>query len=288
MREVHSGVWLSGDAPLTDWQRWKAATLTCEGTVLAGWSGATFVGLRKTDRWPTTVKRVGQGGPRLYAMREGRLGSLLVTFAKDLAADTVEVDEIPVLAPSRIVLGLVSEVSEQAARRFVRDALRLEIATPAEMQLMLARHPGARSISDYRRYVHEYGELGLDRGKSDAEALAIALFAVASIPRPAWNVMIAGGEADFAWWDRRLILEADGPQYHRFLTDDARKQARWEQAGWVVRRLPTGDIYDAPHRLLAAATDEVTEEERAIAAATRSPDDVLVRLRAARAKLSVL
>ena len=67
------------------------------------------------------------------------------------------------------------------------------------------------------------------------------------------NVRIAGVEADFSWPERRLILELDGPDFHQFPEEDARKQAIWEAAGWEVHRLSTQDVYDHPERVIAAA-----------------------------------
>jgi very-short-patch-repair endonuclease len=70
---------------------------------------------------------------------------------------------------------------------------------------------------------------------------------------PAVNVRQHGEEADLSWPEHRLIVELDGPQFHLDAADDLRKQRRWEQAGWTVRRLPTDDVYLHPERLVAAA-----------------------------------
>ena len=76
------------------------------------------------------------------------------------------------------------------------------------------------------------------------------------------NVMQAGGEADLSYPSRRLIVELDGPNNHRFPTYDAVKQKRWERAGWTVRRLSTDDVYFRPE-LLLAAIETPTPAERA-------------------------
>jgi hypothetical protein len=55
---------------------------------------------------------------------------------------------------------------------------------------------------------------------------------------------------------------ADGPQFHLFADEDARKQARWEGAGNTVRRIPSGDVYDRPQRLLALATQPNVQKNR--------------------------
>ena len=50
-------------------------------------------------------------------------------------------------------------------------------------------------------------------------------------------------EADLAWPDLKRIIEIDGPQYHRFPEEDARKQGIWERAGFTVRRRPSDAVY---------------------------------------------
>lgn len=284
LRNVHQGVLLSGNAPLTDWQRWKAATLTTPTTYLAEWSGATYAGFRQGDRWPTTVKRQGEGGPRTFGVGTDSVGTLRVYYSNDISRDLTSADEIPMLLPARTLLDLTDRVSDKTARRYMRDALRSGALKPADLQLQIARQHGRRGIERFRQYAVEYGKLGLDRGRSDAESLAVALLAAAGASPPAVNVLVAGEEADLVSYEQRLIVELDGPQFHLFITEDARKQAAWERAGFVVRRLPTDDVYDRPHLLLAAATAPVTPEERAIAAATRSAADVIPRLEAERAQ----
>src|SRR3954451_20401414 len=75
---------------------------------------------------------------------------------------------------------------------------------------------------------------------------------LASSP-PRVNIRIAGEEADLVWPRRRLVVEIDGPQYHRFPGEDARKQGVWEAAGYTVRRVTGDRVYGDPAALLAAA-----------------------------------
>ena len=50
-----------------------------------------------------------------------------------------------------------------------------------------------------------------------------------------------------------MIVEIDGPQYHRFRDADARKEQRWRSAGYDVRRIASDLVYDRPDLLLALA-----------------------------------
>jgi hypothetical protein len=72
-------------------------------------------------------------------------------------------------------------------------------------------------------------------------------------PLPAVNAYRAGKEADLSWAEHCLILEIDGPQFHRDKLEDARKTATWTTAGWTVRRIDSDDIFRRPERLLALA-----------------------------------
>jgi very-short-patch-repair endonuclease len=59
---------------------------------------------------------------------------------------------------------------------------------------------------------------------------------------------IAGEEADLVWADRRLIIEVDGPQFHRFRDEDERKESVWREAGFTVRRIASDDVYRSDAR----------------------------------------
>ena len=58
------------------------------------------------------------------------------------------------------------------------------------------------------------------------------------------NVRINGEEADPVWPKEKRIIEIDGPQYHRFAEEDARKQRAWEAAGFTVRRVSSDAVYN--------------------------------------------
>ncbi|MBJ7328989.1 MAG: hypothetical protein JHC95_03765 [Solirubrobacteraceae bacterium] len=244
LREEHHGVYVTGDAPLTDWQRAWAAVLTEPGTRLSHTSLARLMGF---DDWRTdedTVTRAGHGGPEM-------LGTLKVYRSAHLPPGVLgDIEGLPCLSPARTVLDLIPARSDRNARRLVRNALRVKALTGRELHVAIALHAGRPGIVRLRQYTRDYAHLPIDRTKSDAEALGLAILDGAGVPIPLVNVKIHGEEADYIWPAARWIIELDGGQWHHPL-DDARKQAVWERAGWTVKRLPTDAIYDAPHRLLA-------------------------------------
>lgn len=192
------------------------------------------------------MTRQGSGGPerhgRLFVRRSLRMD------------DVVVVDGLPTMSAPRTVLDLVARQRRlDSAKRIVRDALRTNAVTPAGLRAVLARHASRRGVSRLRAITDEYAALPLHLTRSDAEALGLAVLAVAAVPPPRVNVRIAGEEADFSWWDLRRIIELDGPHWHGFRSEDERKTRTWETAGWTVHRLPTDDVYAFPGRLLALA-----------------------------------
>jgi len=68
----------------------------------------------------------------------------------------------------------------------------------------------------------------------------------AGIPPPLVNHRVANEEADLVWLDSKRIIEIDGPQYHRFAEEDARKQRAWEAAGFTVSNVEHTTTPKAP------------------------------------------
>lgn len=247
LREVHDGVYLSGHAPITQRQHWWSAVLTAPGRVLSHVSAANCHRCWQRRESYAVVTRPGSGGPQ-------RFGRVLVCRSRRLEpADITLVGGLPVTTGERTVLDILPSQNEKAGRRLVRETLRVGAATAVGLRAVCARHPGRSGVTLLRTLADEYAPLPARRTKSDAEFLALELLQASGRPAPAVNVKRAGEEADLSWEDRRLIIELDGPDFHRFPTEDARKDAAWRAAGWTVHRLPTDDVYDRPERLLALA-----------------------------------
>lgn len=245
LREIHHGVHATGHASLTPRQLCWAAVLTEPGTRLSHTSLARLVGFDDWEFDHETVTRLGNGGrvrhPGLVVYRSGRLAP----------AELGEIHGIPCVSPARALLDLLAQRTERNAARLVRNALRAGAVTEKDLRVMLALHPGRRGITRLRRYTDAYGHLPLDRTKSDAEALGLAVLDALGIETPLVNVKIAGEEADYVWRRHRWIVELDSRRWHHPV-EDARKTAVWAGARWTVRRVPTDDVYERPDRLLAA------------------------------------
>jgi len=228
------------------WGGWMGATLTTPASVLSHGSSAAARGLWEVARPFETITRPGNGGPRLH-------GGVKAYRSSVLAEDRVSLRGIPITSTPRTVLDLAREVSDRALARLVRDAVRLELTTTAQLGDVIARYPRRRGTRRLAATLARYTGLPLERARSGAEVRALEILRAAHRPLPRLNVRIAGEEADLSWSSPRLIVEIDGRPFHLDVGEDRRKQQRWERGGWTVRRLPAEDVYEHPDRLLALA-----------------------------------
>jgi hypothetical protein len=229
-----------------DWGRWMGATLTAPDSVLSHYSAGAAWGFWSLSRRWETVTRPGCGGPR-------RHGGVLVFRSSTLGPHCARLRGIPITSVPRTLLDLAAQVRDRALARAVREAVRLRLATVAELADCLGEHRGRRGSRRLAAALARYAGLPLERARSGAEVRALEIIRSAGAPLPRLNVRIAGEEADLSWRDWKLIVEVDGGPFHLDVGEDARKQRRWEGAGWTVRRVSSDDVYERPHLLLDAA-----------------------------------
>jgi hypothetical protein len=228
---------------LTRRQLWFAAVLTAPGTVLSHGSAGACYGFYRFDKRFEVVTRPGNGGRK-------RQGRLLVLRSTTLEGNITRRDGIPITTAARTLIDLAPGLERKQIGRAFREAIRLKCTTAARVREALDRHPGRPGTPVLRDLATRYSRIPYHRTRSDAEARALELLHDAGFPPPRVNVLVAGEEADLVW--PGVIVEIDGPQYHQFPEEDARKQALWEGAGYVVRRAPSDVVYDAPDRFVAA------------------------------------
>jgi hypothetical protein len=253
---VHEGVFAIPPVPEDDdWGRWMAATLTATGSVLSHVSAAAAWGFWSLSRQFEVVTRAGNGGPRRY-------GQVLVCRSETLDGDGELLRGIPITSVCRTLFDLAPHVSDRGLARAVREAVRLERITVDELGDGLGKYKGRRGARRVARTVARYTGLPLDRARSGAEVRALEVLRDAGRPLPRLNARIAGEEADLSWSRDRLIIEIDGGPFHLDKGEDQRKQAVWEAAGWRVRRITSGAVYDEAHHLLDLAPPSNVPEGR--------------------------
>jgi very-short-patch-repair endonuclease len=243
-RRVHPGVYALTNAPLTQQQLWLAATLTAPGTVLSHASAAACWCFGQHKSRYQMVTRPGNGGRRT-------LGGVLVRRSTTLEGDTTRHQGIPITTGARTLVDQATHLNDKQLGRAFREALRLNATSTQQLFRALDRHGSRRGTARLKVLAARYGYLPYARTRSNAEAAALEVIHDAGIEPPKVNVRIAGEEADLTWPERKLIVEIDGPQFHQFAEEDARKQRAWERAGYVVRRLPSPVVYENPERLIA-------------------------------------
>ena len=246
LRELQDGVWLTGHLPPTDRQLWRAATLTTESSVLSHAAAADCYGWMSWDGHPT-ITRPGTTGVRYC-------GALVIHHSLKLDGWTTTTrDGIVITTPERTVIDRGAQLNDRGARKLIREALRSGLLTVARLQVALVAHRGRRGTKQLAKAAADFAGLQIEDTRSDAEAYALELLHAAGVQQPDVNKMIAGHEADLSWPEHRLIIEIDGPNWHQFFDDDTAKQAKWEAAGWTVKRIPSDDVYLHPRRLLGMA-----------------------------------
>lgn len=245
-RTIHAGVYVLSAAPPRTRQRRIAATLTTADSVLSHASAAACWGFRRTEPRASFVTRPGTGGRRRY-------GRLIVCMSSTLRGDVTRHDGVAVTTGARTLIDVAPYLSETAGARAFREALRLGATTMPLLEGALDRHGNRRGTRQLRLLAQRYGAVPYARTRSDAEALALELLHDDGNAPVHVNVRIGGEEADMVWPEERRIVEIDGPQYHRFRREDARKERAWQRAGYTVRRLPSDAVYERPEELLRLA-----------------------------------
>lgn len=241
-RRVHSGVYALTQAPLTREQRRMAATLTAPLSYLTHFSAGAHYGIWRFDAEYETIVRPGNKG------RE-RPEGVLVRYSRTLEGDTTTHDGIRITTPERTIIDL-------GAARPMREALRLKLTTPYLLAVNLERHRTRRGVKRLKTLNDRYAGIPYSRCRSNAEAKGLEILHDAGRELPRVNERQAGEEADYTYPDRMLIVEIDGPQFHRISAEDRRKQAIWEAAGYTVRRIGSDDVYNRPE-LLVVTVDSI-------------------------------
>jgi very-short-patch-repair endonuclease len=186
----------------------------------------------------------GQGGRR-------RQGGVLVFRSKRLDGEVTHHNGIPITVAARVLVDLAPGLDEQRMGRAFREAIRLKTTTARRVLESVQRHHGRRGTPLLGDLATRYAALPYRRTRSDAEGRALEVLHDAALPPPQVNIKVSGQEADLVWIDQRLIVEVDGPQFHQFPDEDARKEGCWRAAGYTVRRITSDAIYDAPVDLVA-------------------------------------
>jgi Protein of unknown function (DUF559) len=228
LHPLYRGVYAVGHANITNEGRFLAAVKACSPTaVLSHFSAAALYGLvRWDDRYPevtTTTVRAHRG------IRVHRTTSLDATRHKG----------IPVTTPARTLIDLAATFDYRALRRTVREAQRKLVTIPQILHTLerLGPRPGIANLTNIVATGHA-------PTRSELEDAVLDLLLKGGFQHPDVNVPlhINGRKLipDFRWPQQRLVIEADGAEWHDdrlAREDDAERQAILEAHGERVLRV---------------------------------------------------
>ena len=164
--------------------------------------------------------------------------------------EVVRLDGIPVTLPARTAVDLATVLPYKAVRRAVREGMARKRIAVKDLVAIRGRRGARHDPAHPRRRVRPT--------RSEFEDVVLDLLDRGGFPRPDVNVpiIVAGRRTvpDFRWPDKRLVLEADGRQWHGSelaRADDAERQARLEAAGERVLRVTWKQAITRPDQTIA-------------------------------------
>ncbi len=168
-------------------------------------------------------------------------------------SDVTTVGGLPVTIPARTLVDLAEVVRPHRLERALAEAERLRLDMTG-LDRYATRHGAARVRAAIAAIALEHAWT-----RSGLEIAFLRLCDAHGLPRPATNAWVEGMEVDFLWRDRRVVVEADGHDYHhtrRAFEDDHRRTVELKLAGYEVLRFTDRQVEQDPRlvvRALAAA-----------------------------------
>jgi very-short-patch-repair endonuclease len=234
LHRLHQGVYAVGHAGLTKEGFWLAAVKACgHDAVLTHYSGSA---LWRFVTWDDRDPEVPVPGPGTRVHPGIRVHRSACLDRRDVMIR----DGIRVTTPARTLLDLASIVPYATLRRAVREAMaERRVAIPALVEV-LARCGPRRGSRNLARIVAD----GYTPTASVLEDIVLELILAGGFERPDVNrpLVIEGRRVvpDFRWPKQRIIVEADGGQWHDHKLareDDVERQAFLEAHGETVIRV---------------------------------------------------
>jgi very-short-patch-repair endonuclease len=234
LHRLHRGVYAVGHSNVPLEGRFLAAVKACgPGAVLSHLSAAALWGLLGwEERWPevTVPGPASRKRPKIRVHRSGTLRD----------QDTTRHKHIPVTTPARTILDLSSVLPYNGLRRATRKAQSLGLVSHRQLVALLGRTGPRRGTANLARVI----ATGHTPTRSELEDAVLDLILAGGLQPPDVNkpLRIDGRRVvpDFRWPAQRLVIEADGAEWHDnpiARQDDAERQAILEADGERVVRV---------------------------------------------------
>jgi predicted transcriptional regulator of viral defense system len=173
------------------------------------------------------------------------------------AEDVTVVNNIPVTTLSRTLLDLAEVTTERQLERAFNQAEIVEGLDLRAINDQLARNPTRRGAKRVRHVLQTH-YIASTPTENDFEDAFLMLTRSLGLPDPTPQFWIDPGDgdppirADFAWPDRKIVVETDGEKTHgtkQAFQDDRRRDQRLIAAGWTVIRITWKQLNFRPHEL---------------------------------------
>lgn len=243
LRPIHRGVYAFGHRALTREGRWMAAVMAGgQDAVLSHTSAAAAWELRRASAAAihVTVPR-DTGRKRRSGIRVHRSTTLA-------PGETTTVRAIPVTGAVRTIVDIAATLQGRPLEHVLDLAEQRRLVDFAELRQRLADQPGRPGSPSLQAVLSLY-TAGSTVTRSEMEERFLGLCDTYGLRRPDVNTRIEGEEVDFAWRDRRLIVEVDGYAYHRSpsaFESDRERDIVLAVAGWQVLRFTWTQLTERP------------------------------------------
>ena len=249
---LRSGAWIAVDrgvyrarvAPMSHDQGLMAAILGIAGPAVVSHQSAAHLWdlLRREPEVPHVTTSTGRWRSKPYHVHR----------SMDLLDEHVTtVRRVPVTTPARTVVDLGASAPRLAVGAF-NQVLRDRLATLGEFEGLLEDigRQGRAGVGVIRKVVEERAEwMGANESVLEDEFRRIVDQALLPVPASQYEVRDDRGafigRADFAYPDRRLVIELDGYRYHsdpEAFARDRKRQNQLLMAGYRVLRYTARDL----------------------------------------------
>jgi hypothetical protein len=241
---LHRGVFAVGHGRINQRARWIAAVLASgPGAVLSHGSAADLWSLRGSRGAPEVVRRSGGSGPDAIRVHQTRVLHRSET--------TVEAG-IPVTSIERTIMDMAPRLDDRQLERMLVAADRSRRLRWPRLMCLIERAPRRSGAGRLGRIARNVDPRAVD-ALSPTEVDFLALCREAGLPTPQVNVLVEGHLVDFAWLDKRVLVETDSFSFHAdrpSFERDHLTTVELEIAGYRVHRAAAGMLESKPEPFL--------------------------------------
>ncbi len=177
---------------------------------------------------------------------------------------------LPLTSPARTLVDLAAVCGEDELERAIEHAFRRRIASVHEVHHALRRMPTQGKAGTGRVMRLLEGGLFSTEMHSELERQALRMFRRFGLPEPICNYEVVAddfvlGFVDFAWPKAKVIVEAEGFQFHsgrEAWESDINRYNAMALRGWTVLRLTQGDLRDPTNAFVKELAKAVRRSQK--------------------------